>query len=436
MKFNTEKNNIKKESQPKQEIEQVSFEERYKKEISPLLEALCPDDELLEEFEKRMRENLEEDAKKIQIADGKLIEYDENKTLETMKEILTSRIRAVLDDEKQFKYKNDKFRPDQDLVLRSKIALLLTGNFSDLQFSQKKVPIEKMNNENLIWYLGIHFGSKKKLNERELDELVSAGLGKQLATLQTFYFSEKLENVPESLFLEMIKQNDAFWISNILENYASKVGYSNKVVNELILNGNAYVVIKNIEKFNSLNIDIVKSLIMSYLPEYPYHLNDILEGLEKLNWAKDNKKEIIDFAVKHQNITDRDSFKISDKETNEEYRDIYKDIRNLITTEEKRWDSISPEKLPKENLDKLKKFIENGYITFFHEFHGYVRYFFENDYEWLRNQVIKNDQENLLLPGCDYILLKREDQEKYVQKLIKRNQIDILGILMKKKTFF
>lgn len=437
-KFKTLETNKKNEIPLQKNFEQVpAFEERYKKELLPLLEALCPENESFDEFEQRTKNDLEESAKKVQVAQGKLIEYDENKTFEKMKEILVSRIKAVLEDERQFRYKKEKYRPDQDLVLRSKIALLLAGDFSDLQSSKSEVPIEKMNHEILTWYLGIYSGSKKKkLNEKELDELVRAGLGKQLATMQTSYFSEKLENVPESLLLEMIKQNDGFWVNNILEYHASKNGYSDRVLNELILNGNAYVAMKNIEKFNNLNIDIVKSLVMSYGPEYPYHLRDVLEELEKLKWEEDDKKEIIDFAFKHQNIAREDKFnEISDVETKGEYRKIYEEIRNLVTTEEKRWDPILPEKLPKENLDKLKKYIEDGHITFFHEFHEYVKYFYENDYEWLKEQVIKNNQENLLLNTASYGLFKPEDQEIYAQKLIKQNKIDIVKILIAEHHF-
>lgn len=436
-----EKLSIKKENKIEEEN---LFEERYQKEILPLIDALCPDDEKPEEFEERMRVDLEESLKKIQVAQGKLIEHDENKNLEETKAILISRIKAVLEDERRYQYKDNKKRPDSELVLRSKITLFLAGDYSDLQSKlkdyysystgEKKIPsIKELDFKNLNHYLYSSFdydySKKRKLSEKELDELVKAGFGKQLATIWESNLKDYFKNVPESFLLELIK-NNFFWLGNILENHSSQKKYSHKISGELILKGYGYLVLRNIERFDDSDTNYLKFLIINYEPEYPYHINDILKYFKKINLNKNEELEIIDFIFKHQIVTEKEFKNISETEIREKYEKIDNEIKNIIRPNEK-WKDTLPEQLSEEDLEKLKKYIEDGYVTFFHSFSNYIQYFLKNNYDWFINQMVKNDQENLLLK-----FFKSVDQEKYAQKLIKQDNIIILQKLLKNNQFF
>lgn len=429
--FNTTKENkIEKED---------SLEERYKKEILPLINALCPDGESLEEYEEQVMTDLEESLKKIQIAQGRIVELDENKNFEEIKGLLISRIKSVLKDDKEHYSKDDKEKPDPDLVFRSKIALLLSGDFSDLQLNCIEYkngeyipkPIERLDFDNLDCYLDTRFNKKeKKLTEKVLNELVKVGLGSQMATIQSYNLTFKVKNIPESFILELIKKHDAIYLNEILKKYSSQKKYTHEVSRELILKGYTYIVLENIEKFNDLNLDYLKSLIMNYSPEYPFHLGDILKYLEKLKWEEDERVEIIDFVFKHQWIGYEDLQKISDEEIRGKYKKVCDNIGKDNFFRNKAYEKILLENYPKE-LEKIKKHIENGYITFFGFNSEYLKYFFENDYEWLRDQMIKNNQENLILG-----FLKQEDQEKYAEKLINQNDIGILKSLLRENGRF
>lgn len=417
------------------EKESLLFEERYKKELLPVINALCPDDENMEEFEERMKLDLEESLKKIQVSQGKLIEYDENKNFEGIKEILLSRIKAILEDEKKYQFKHktkdQEKRPDAGLVFRSKIALLLSGDFSELEeykggkdkFSMKKLDFESLKHYLFIQY---EFNEKKKLSEKELNELVKAGFGKQLAKIQGYEFAESFENVPESLFLELIDTNSSFWLDNILEKYPSKRGYNYEVAKKLISKNLGYLVLKNLDKFKDSNINQLKFFVMNYNPEYPYHIKEILDVLTKLRCEENFKKEILDFTFKHQFVTDFEE--ISKFDNIDEYKKKGEEIKDLYKNTD--YGKAPIESLSVDKIEKIKKYIDDGYITFLHSFYKYIEYFSKNDYKWFRDQLVKNNQDNLCLE-----LLRPEDQWKYAQKLINQNDMVVLQELFKQGRF-
>ena len=424
---------VKKEN--KIEEEASLFEERYEKEILPLVDALCPPNKSLKEFEEEIKNDLEESLKKIQVAQGKLIEHDENKNLEETKAILISRIKNVLEDEKRYRYKSkdQEKRPDAELVLRSKIALLLSGDLSDLEKYYKdgrnEFSIDKLEFDNLAHYLGFFYGDKKrKLNEKELDELVRAGFGKQLAKIPEHSFKDNLENVPESLVIEVIRNKNigAFWLNDIIKTYSSQKKYSYEVSKELISRNAGYIVLDNVEKFEDSNINQLKFFVVNYKPDYPYHLEEILYTLTRLKCEEGIKKEIIDFAFKHQKIGSFEE--ISKFDGLDEYKEKGEEMKDLFGNTD--WGRAPIESLSVDKIEKIKKYIEDGYITFLNNFYKYIGYVSKNDYVWFRDQLFKNNQENLYLD-----LLKPEDQWEYAQKLISQNNIPLLQGLFEKGWF-
>lgn len=387
------------------------FTEKYKKEILPVLESLRPDDVSITEYEEQVMAELFDDVKKRQIAEGKLME-DQMKTLEEVKEMLVSRVKSVLFEEAKQR-SDSKKKVDPDLVRRSKIALLRSGDLSGLrEYVGKDKQIEKIEFGSIQHYLGRHWDSgKKKLTERELNELVEAGFGDQLAKMQTYSFDDNLENTPESLFLGMIKEHEFSWLSTVIERHPSKEKYSREVFEKLSLKGPNSIVLKNIEKFNRVNF---KEAVDLYSPGYPYYAADMIEKLRSLGLPTDQFNENLEYIVKHQKITRRDDYDIP------EIRENYKNVLDRVDLLRERWDGGPIEIDPIEGLRISKELIADGYISFLHENWKFVKKLAEEDYDWLLDQLKKHDQEYFLLGNRD--LLKPKDQTDYAKKLINQGK--------------
>ena len=102
-----------------EENENKVFQEKYRKEILPLIEILKPEDISFEEYENQVLDDLLESVKKIQVTQGRLIENPE-KTLEEAKTLLISRLNAGIKDTKNKK-------ETLDFALKSEAALIISG---------------------------------------------------------------------------------------------------------------------------------------------------------------------------------------------------------------------------------------------------------------------------------------------------------------------
>ncbi|MES2930659.1 MAG: hypothetical protein V4665_02665 [Patescibacteria group bacterium] len=102
-----------------EEKENKIFQEKYRTEILPLIEILKPEDISFEEYENQVLDDLIESVKKIQVAQGRLIENPE-KTLDEAKALLVSRLNAGIKDTKNKK-------ENLDFALKSEAALIISG---------------------------------------------------------------------------------------------------------------------------------------------------------------------------------------------------------------------------------------------------------------------------------------------------------------------
>ncbi|MEO5646446.1 MAG: hypothetical protein ABIO57_01595 [Candidatus Paceibacterota bacterium] len=105
-------------------IESERISEKYKKEILPLLEILKPEDVPMDQYEDDMISALFEDAKKIEMAKGTLIN-DQESTFNDIENLLKSRLQAAIEDEDRDRtYETGS---SSDFVLKAKAALILSG---------------------------------------------------------------------------------------------------------------------------------------------------------------------------------------------------------------------------------------------------------------------------------------------------------------------
>lgn len=108
-----------KESDKNLSLEGYTQEEKYKKELFPIIEILKPDDVSLEEYEKQVTDELFDTVKQIQIAQGVPFENPE-KTIEQARDLLISRLNIAIKDSK------DK-KETSDFAIKAKAALILSG---------------------------------------------------------------------------------------------------------------------------------------------------------------------------------------------------------------------------------------------------------------------------------------------------------------------
>ncbi len=158
------------ENSPEYFEKDESLEKRYKREFMPMLEIMCPEGMTLEEYEAQVREDLFEDVKKIQTAQGRLLE-DPEKTLDEAKTLFESRIKASVRDAK------DK-KGDLDFIIKGKAALVVAGELSE------------------DWNTGEHYENQRNFRYDQ------DGIAKEL----------------KSLFDKHVKEHDFETIESIIDN--------------------------------------------------------------------------------------------------------------------------------------------------------------------------------------------------------------------------
>lgn len=434
------KNNIETKEDP--------FTQKYKKEILPIIEILKPDDAQLEEYEQQVVDDLFESVKRQQVARGTLME-DPSKTLDEVKNLLNERIHALLDTARDYTRK-DKL--DENIVKKAKIALLSQRDLYDWRkqydrFDDQKKPEDVDYSDKLVdYYLDARKHSDdhdNRLTSIEVNALINGGLGSVLVGISSYDYGRRIKETPDALLQLLVherEKNDN--VSTALKYSSIPEGYSKETVKVFKDNGEGYVVLKYLSSFEK-SIDVVdfESLIKAYSPEYPYHTADILNCINNTGLTVEQKSHFAEIVLKYQKVQKRelDDMPVFIKE---KCVKMYNEIEFITTGKsigkvgKYSWNDINPEELPGEEIEKLKKYITDGYITFFYEHNEYIKYFVKNDYEWLRDQVITHNQENLLFSGSGTAnFLKPEDQNIYAQKLINQNNIHTLKALVEKGGF-
>src|SRR3989344_5620205 len=386
--------------------EKSPLDEKLEREILPMLTALCPDDEPLEQYEAETMEELLADVKKLQSARGENFVGPEE-TLDEEKELLKFRLKTALSDY----YKSNRSKPEKglnaDFARKAKLALFSVRDFSHFAETHglENVDPQDVERGRLSYYLEVGSYYKRKFTERELDILLKSGFGKTLATIQSFEFDKYFEAVPESLLRKMIKHrgHDGTSIGRLIEEYPSKEKYSRDTFKELEVVGYDWTSLKNIGRFRDVDF---KEAVLAYSPKYPYQAERIIELLRSLNLPEKDFKENLDYIVRHQEITDDDTRKVP--ELKGQYGNIIADVESL------------GQETYKERSEIMRSLIKRGFISFLYQDRGYIQDLAKDDYEWLLNQVKYYDQEHLLMHNINY--LKAEDQRDYAKKLIAQDK--------------
>jgi hypothetical protein len=418
-----------------------SLEEIYERDLLPLLKIMQPEGEDFKEYEESVMEELKSNVERMQNIENRATASPEE-ALKEMKVLLKQKCSNILEDYHKEKYGKDKNKIDPILVKKAKIVLLAEKDLSDWQKYSKDDIYETTPSSIIEYYLEAKknrwYSSNNsdvedcRLTDAEVSGLIRGGLGVVFSKIGSYNYGDYIKETPDELLQFLVQNNNnELRLSDILENYQSPVGYSRETFKILLAKNQDYAVIKNINLFEkSINEQDVEELIAAYSPEYPYHLNDLLEYLKKLGWPEEQKNKVIDFAFKHQKIVDNGYQKILEGEILEKYKKIDDDIKEIIDIN---YSHIKPEDLAPAALTKLKNYITDGHMTFFHEYYEYITYFSKTDYTWLLDQAIKNNQESLLLSvRGDGNLVKPEDQNIYAEKLISQGKSNILETLINK----
>lgn len=424
----------------KAEKPRKTLDEIYQQELLPLLRIFQLPDESWEECENRVLKNLRETVERNQNIENRMTASPEE-TLRETKELLLQKSHLIISDYKKKKDKKPLAAAEQELLKKAKIALLAAGDLSDWNKYSKEDILEVNANSLISYYLDAEKSSWRndredfRLTAAEISGLVKGGLGSVLSKIDSYKYSDLIKETPDELLQLLAQKDDSYLISNAIEKCPAPAGYSVETIKVLNETNHGYLILKNMVLFEkSLNPENIKGLIESYSPDYPYHLNDLLGYIKKLNWNQETKTELIDFAFKHNNIVDKGFKEILGEAEAAQYNKIEDGIKKIVMPGDG-WEKTPPKELSAEAMAELKKYISDGYVTFFHQYYDYISYFAENDYEWLRDQLIKHDQENLLISGRgDYGLygLKLADQKIYAAKLIAQDKNLILKKLIEK----
>lgn len=205
---------------------------KYQEEILPLLKILKPEDISLEDYENQTVDELYEDLKTLHAQKGILLENPDTVTDE-MKELLSSRIKAVVEDARN---RNEKSQPEASLVRRAKIALIAEGDYSDFDkyFYDTSSIKDTFSSYDALHYFG------NDLTKSDLDALMHTDLADSLVKHGAHAFEQHGNQIPESFLIRTIKNADSNtnWVTTLRNVMwrADKQEYSQDLFDALIEN--------------------------------------------------------------------------------------------------------------------------------------------------------------------------------------------------------
>jgi len=393
-----------------------SLKEKYKNEISSIIEILKPDGMDLEKYEQQVLEDLFESVKKQQVANGILLENTE-KTTEKIKDLLNSRLKSVLEDARDY---NLKIKPDEELVKKAKIALLFEGDMSDADkssyLSEGKIPgICELRN-----YI-VGYGEKNKLTESDIESLMRTKYRKSLTSVrneQMYYIGSygTMDKIPKSLMIGLVQaeeenpnHNHYYPIKGGLE--TAEIGkYDNDCLYQLLASDYTRLCLENVDKFNGKPIEKILKSGDSHGDRDP------LEYLKELDLSKEDLDKYLDIIIKHNICYELrgnfGKFYNKEREVISVYQDTIEKLHNVEMGVNDRNDS--------QNIVEIKNAIENGYIGLALATtvcRNYIKKYAEDNYENFKREIGKYDQEHLV-----FEYLKDEDKIEYAHKLIEQGE--------------
>ncbi len=387
--------------------------------IVSVLKVFKPEDISSDEFLDEVVDNLFEDAKKLQLSRGQLLETDEAVYSE-MREILISRFKQISQDY-YADYKDMKTEQSgRDLCRKARLGLILLDDLSDFEeeFTKryntpKNDDPRQLNFDNVVRYLNLDWQNPLKVNEIEL--LIQNGYLEKMCDFNGTLYGY-IEGTPEELLNEMSKSGfagSARW-SDINHALGAVAGsedqkYSRKAFENLIAGKYIRGIAENINAFENIDLEDLAMV-----------------GLD----AKDFIKLILD------------RYGIDDPTIGDKLKDFVKHSQINFFDEElivKKWLGLKLNKVLEQDskffdirdVEHCKKVIEAGYLGLAIWDNKIFEEVVKNDYDWLLNIARENHQEHLLLrcPGIGNVL-KKEDQLVYGKKLISEGKWYVLSSIL------
>lgn len=419
------KEDIKAETAP--EASDNKSDEFYKRELAPLFRVFKEENESPEDCEARLFSELSKDVSRLQDLNASLVPSPEQDLID-IKNLLMEKMRSALQTYEN-KLESDLSTDEIAFIKKAKIVLVVAGDLSGLKSYMAKNHIKECKTDNLSNFFHASKGWNSKddsrLKAEEVRSLLSSGLAPVLLYINRFATNSEdfIKEVPDELLQYYIKNKVTNAVSRAIERQADPAGYSKETVDLLLASNQAYNILKHLNIFeNSLDEASLKKAVLCYSPSYPYQLADLTEYISKSNFSEELKIELTDYIFKHQNFG------------SSKYNDLSHDFQNInkaaqeikldpivkglkeITGANTLYSSIRAKDLSSENLAKVKSYVERGYIVILSQFNcaDFVDYFFKNEYQWLMDSLVKNNQENLYFFTGE---INIEDRKKYLQKL-------------------
>lgn len=392
-----------------------SEEEKYKKEILSIIEIIKPDDLPLDEYEQEVLKDLFESVKEQQIARGILIQ-DPEKTIKEMKDLLNSRLKSVLLDDRDY---NKKTKPDQNLVKKAKIALLFEGDTSDV--SRTSYYEKGMDGiDNLRNYI-VGYGDKNKFTESDINLLMKTKYKKSLTSVRNssyLYIGNygTMDKIPKSLMIGLVqaeeedpKSNHFYTIKDGLKT-AEIAEYDNDCLEQLLASDYTSLCFEHVDKFKGESIEkILKS-------GDNYSDGTHISYLKQLDLSEEDFVKYLDIIIKHNICYDLRSsfgrFYNKEREVVSVHQDSIKKLHDIEMDVHYENDI--------QNILNIKDVIENGGIGLALATpicREYIKKYTKDNYEDFLKAVNKYDQEHLV-----FEYLKDDDKISYAEKLIEQGE--------------
>ncbi len=388
--------------------------EELEQSIEKTLKILAPLEEDEEEYVDSQYDSLIEDAEEF-LRLGKASVISELEILEKAKKILTERLHAVIDDVYEFSRPN---RPpvDSGLLRRTKLALLREHDLHNGGGqSLKELNIRKLSS----WFNSDPYGPNRShrdshlLSTKEVDSLIEAGYGDNLLDgFDLYTFRDYFEDLcmPESLFkLYLAKEFDNNSWHVVVPTLQGKIKrgekFSKEIFNKLLHSGLSH---ECLEHFNAFEGGDIFEVIRKYNIGYPYNASRQIGIIKKLGL---DTPELIDYVVKNNWITN------NDQKILEEYGD-YNKFFGKINSGPVFASSAPPNS---EDMSFAKGLISSGKLGLFYREKGFVEYLLQNEREWFMNEVIRQDQEFLILRN-----MNSEEVSTYLNKLLDNKEYEMV----------
>ncbi len=272
-------------------------QEKYEKEILPMLQILKPDDVPLEAYEAEAMQELYEDVKRKQVAEGILVENPVD-TIRQAKEMLKEKMKAAIAASEDYSL-DEKDRPnrDSDFIRKSKIALLAQKDLSHLEnyFGKDKFRDEKIDLERLGHYIG------KNITKSELESLMKTRFADDiLASHDSHFIYNRNEGISEPVLAALVATADStasrhYVVESALKR-AEKGEFSEDLMKALLESGQQRAVLGYVDKFKNVDAETIAN--SGIFDSYKNDTRSILRDLNAAPIEESTKAEIKEIGKK------------------------------------------------------------------------------------------------------------------------------------------